>query len=122
MPAGNRRNPRHHHFKHRVPDALAIAPVRHRGGDPPAHAELALRLPQQEQTAIRGLVAALKIDCEFLAMNRWQVEGKRYSVGHAAVALRWFAVQFVSTPICYVNRAPRATAVTSISAVTHNPG
>jgi hypothetical protein len=28
------------------------------------------------------LVAAVKINCEFLAVDRWQVEGKRYSVGH----------------------------------------
>ena len=75
------------------------------------HPELALRLPKQQQTGIRRLVAAAKIDCEFLAMDRWQVEGKRYSVGHAAVALRRFAMQFVSTPICYVNRSLCATAV-----------
>ena len=37
---------------------------------------------QQQQTAIRGLVAAVKINCEFLAPDRWQVEGKQCSVGH----------------------------------------
>jgi hypothetical protein len=31
-------------------------------------------------------------------------------------------MQFVSTPICYVNRSLRATAVTKISALVHNPG
>ena len=51
-------------------------------GEPPAHPELALRLPQQQQAAIRGLVAALKIYCEFLAADGWQVEGKRNIVGH----------------------------------------
>jgi hypothetical protein len=40
----------------------------------------------------------------------------------AAVALRWYAMQFVSTPICYVNRALRATVVTKFSCVTNNPG
>src|SRR4051812_17007834 len=85
---GNRRGPRHHHLEHFVTDAAAIAAIRHRIGKPPAYPELALRLPQQQQAAIRGLVAAGKIDCEFLAMDRWQLEGKRYSVGHAAVALR----------------------------------
>ena len=86
--AGNRRDPRHHHLEHLVTDAARIAPIRHRIGKPPAHAELALRLPQQQQTAIRGLVAAVKIDCEFLAMDRWQVEGKRCSVGHGGCGAR----------------------------------
>jgi len=44
--------------------------------------ELALRLPQQQQTAIGGLVAALEIHCEFLAADCWQVEGKRRIVVH----------------------------------------
>jgi hypothetical protein len=54
-----------------VKDAARIATIRHRIGKPPAHAELALRLPEQQQATVRGLVAALKIDCEFLALDRW---------------------------------------------------
>ena len=73
---------RHHHFEHRMPDAVRIAVIRHRFGKPPAHPELALRLSQQQQTSVGRLVAALKISCEFLASNRWKVEGKRSSVGH----------------------------------------
>jgi hypothetical protein len=76
------RDARHHHLEHIVTDAARIAPIRHRIGEPPAHPELALRLPQQQQAAIRGLVAAVKINCEFLAMDRWQVEGKQRIVGH----------------------------------------
>jgi len=49
--ARNRRRARHHHLEHRVP---------HRLRKPPAHPELALRLSQQQQTAIRGLIAAVK--------------------------------------------------------------
>jgi hypothetical protein len=37
--AGNRRNARHHHLEHRVLDAIRIAPIRHRIGNPPAHPE-----------------------------------------------------------------------------------
>ena len=59
-----------------VLDAARIAPIRHCHGKASAYPGLALRLPQQQQTSIRGLVAALKIDCEFLAMRRWQVERK----------------------------------------------
>jgi hypothetical protein len=40
----------------------------------------------------------------------------------SAVALGWYAMQLVSTPICYVNRAFVATAVTSIPCLMHNPG
>ena len=80
--ARNRTNAGHHHFEHRMLDVARIAPIRHRIGKPPARAELALRLSKQQQTSIGRLVAALKIGCEFLASNRWKVEGKRSSVGH----------------------------------------
>ena len=63
----DRTDARHHHFEYLVPDAARIAPIRHRIGEPPAHPKLAFRAPQQEQTAVRGLVAAAKIHCEFLA-------------------------------------------------------
>ena len=86
--ARDRRHPRHHHLEHLVTDAARIAAIRHRIGKPPANAELALRLPQQQQTGVRGLVAAVKINCEFLAPDRWQVEGKRCSVGHGGCGAR----------------------------------
>ena len=63
----DRTDARHHHFEHRVPDAARIAVIWHRIGKPPAHPKFAFRAPQQEQTAVRGLVAAAKIRCEFLA-------------------------------------------------------
>jgi hypothetical protein len=65
--AGDRTDARHHHFEHGVPDAARFAPIRHRIGKPPAHPKPAFRAPQQQQTAVRGLVAAAKIHCEFLA-------------------------------------------------------
>lgn len=43
---------------------------------PPANPKLALRPSQQQQTAIRGLIAAVKINCELLAPDRWKIEGK----------------------------------------------
>ncbi|HXZ45621.1 MAG TPA: hypothetical protein VEH02_02705 [Pseudolabrys sp.] len=43
-----------------MPDALRIASIRHRFRKPPAYPELALGRSQQQQTAIRGLIAALK--------------------------------------------------------------
>jgi hypothetical protein len=43
---------------------------------------------QQQQTGVRGLVAAVKIHCEFLTPDRWQIEGKQCTSVMAAVALR----------------------------------
>ena len=86
--ARDRRDARHHHLEHLVTDAARIAAIRHRIGKPSAHPELALRLPQQQQTGVRRLVAAVKIHCEFLALDRWQVEGKRCSVGHGGCGAR----------------------------------
>jgi hypothetical protein len=65
-----------------VSDTLRIASIRHRFRKPPAHPELALRRSQQQQTAIRRLIAASEINCEFLAPDRWKVEGKQRIVSH----------------------------------------
>jgi hypothetical protein len=46
----DRRDARHHHLEHLVTDAARIAPIRHRIGKPSAHSELALRMPQKQQT------------------------------------------------------------------------
>jgi hypothetical protein len=79
---------RHHHLEHHVPDAVRIAAIRHRFHKPSAHAELALRLPQQQQTGIGRLGAAVKIHCEFLAAGGWQVKGKQRIVGHGGCGAR----------------------------------
>ncbi len=50
-----------------VANAGEVTPVRHSIGEPPAHAELFLGLAQQQGTAVRGMVAAIEIGCEFLA-------------------------------------------------------
>jgi hypothetical protein len=60
-----------------MPDAVRIAAIRHCFGEPQANAMFALRLPQKQQAAIGRLVAAGKIDGEFLASDRWQVERER---------------------------------------------
>ena len=94
--ASDRRRTRHYHLEHCVPDALRIASIRHRFRKPAAHPELALGRPQQQQTAIRRLIAASKINYEFLAPDRWKVEGKQRIVAHGGcggglidVAIRW---------------------------------
>ena len=80
--AGDRRDTCHHHFEHRVSDAVCIAAIGHRVGKSPAHTERALLFSQQQQAAVGGLVAAVEINCELLAADRWKIEGKRRIVGH----------------------------------------
>jgi hypothetical protein len=72
----------HNHLEHLMQDAVRIPAIRHRRRKPPAHTKLALRLAQQQQTGIGRLGAAVKIYCEFLALDGWQVEGERRIVGH----------------------------------------
>ena len=67
-------------------NAIGIAVIRHRFRKPPAHPELALGFSQQQQTSIGRLVTTLKINCELLAVHRWQVEGKQRISVMAAVA------------------------------------
>jgi hypothetical protein len=50
--AGDRRDPSHHHFEHSVPNPARITAIHHRIGNPSADAELALGVPQQQQTAV----------------------------------------------------------------------
>jgi hypothetical protein len=80
--AGDRGHPRHQHFEHRMSDAVLIAPIRHRAREPPAYTGCALCLSQQQQAAIGGLVAAVKINCEFLTADRWKVEREQRMVVH----------------------------------------
>ena len=82
VPAGDRRRERHHHLEHLLPDAVGIAAIRHRRRKPPAHTKLALRLAKQQQPAIGRQGAAVKIYCEFLAVDGWQVEGEQRIVDH----------------------------------------
>src|SRR5277367_3099947 len=86
--AGDRGHPCHQHFEHRMSDAALIAPIRHRAREPPAYAGRALHLSQQQEAAIGGLVAAVKINCEFLTADRWKVEGKQRIVGHGGCGAR----------------------------------
>ena len=46
------------------------------------NAELLFGRSQQQQPAVGRLIAAVKINCELLAGDGWQVERKRRSVGH----------------------------------------
>jgi hypothetical protein len=105
-----------------VPDAVRIAAIWHRFRKPPAYPKLALRFPKQQQASIGRLVAAPKSAVSFLRRTDGRSKGSGVASLMSAVALGWYAMQLVSTPNCYVNRAFGATAVTSSSALAHNPG
>jgi hypothetical protein len=114
---------RDHHLEHCVPDAIAIAAIRHRLRKPPAHPELALCLSQQQQTGIRRLIAAVKINCEFLALNRWKVEGKQRIVGHGGCGAG--LIREATRPkhrFAYVNRPLHTTVRLKFLCMMPNPG
>jgi hypothetical protein len=64
-----------------------IAPIKEAASEPHTDAKCAFGLAQQEQATVRGLAAAIEIDCELLAMDGWQVERERLIVVHCGVAL-----------------------------------
>ena len=86
--ARDRRYPRHQHLEHRVSDATLIASISHGVRKQPAYTKRALRLSQQQNATIGGLVAAVKINCEFLAADRWKVKGKQRIVIHGGCGAR----------------------------------
>src|SRR5215813_11236862 len=69
----------------------------HHFGKPPAYADLPFRLPKQKEPAIGGLISSIKINCEFLAMDGWQIEGEQSSFGHDGCGGREYAKHLVST-------------------------
>ena len=70
-----------------MPDPPRVAAIGEAAGETRADAKRALGLSQQKQAAVRGLAAALEIDCELLAVDSWKIEGKQSSFGHGGVAL-----------------------------------
>src|SRR5262249_15863409 len=109
--ARDRRHARHDEFDHRVVDARLIAPIGHRLGQPLAHTKLRFGLAQQQEPGIGGLVSAVKVYCEFLALDGWQIKGEQSSFCHGGCGAARIREALVSTAICYVNLALFATAV-----------
>ena len=89
-----------------------ITAIRHHFGKPLAYAYLPFHLPKQKEAAFRGLISSLKINCEFLAMDGWQIEGEQSSFCHDGCGSAQLREALVSTATCYVNLAAFATAVT----------
>ena len=92
-----------------MPDARRITSIRPCRRHARADADLLLGATQEQHTGIRRLIAAIEIDCEFLARHSWQVEWKRRSVGHGR-GVPLCACTLVSTTVCYVISTTYATA------------
>jgi hypothetical protein len=77
--AGNRRYPRHHHFEHlvsmRFGSRRSVMVFASRPHTPSMRSF-------SRSSSVGGLVTAVKINCDFLAADRWKVKGKQRIVGH----------------------------------------
>src|SRR5215471_3462717 len=71
--------------------------IRHDLSKPPAYAYLPFRLPKQKEPAIGGLISSVEINCEFLTMDGWQIEGEQSSFGHDGCGGREYAKHLVLT-------------------------
>ena len=80
--ARDRGNSCHDELDHFVPDTRLVPCVGHCIRKPLAYAKLHLGLAQEKQPGIRGLGASSEINCEFLAFDRWQIEGEQRSFCH----------------------------------------
>jgi hypothetical protein len=81
-----------------------------------------LRLAQQQKSGIGRLVATSKIDCEFLAVNRWQVERKQRIVGHGGRGAGLIRNATRLRTICQRELAVSRRSRRKISTRVNNPG
>ena len=86
--ARDRRDARHHHLEHIVPDAARIATIRHRIGKPPHTPSLRSACRSSSRPPSEDWLPPAKSTVSFLRSDRWQVEGKRCSVGHDGCGAR----------------------------------
>jgi hypothetical protein len=68
------------------------------------------------------LVAAVKINCEFLTADRWKVERKQRIVVHGGCGGALMHIATCLDKICYVNRGLGATVAAKFSYLMNFPG
>src|SRR5215831_13108231 len=95
VPTANGECPSRDQLEHLMSDACLIPMIRHHLGKPPAYAYLPFRLPKQKEPAIGGLISSIKINCEFLTADGWQIEGEQSSFGHDGCGGREYAKHLV---------------------------
>ena len=106
----------------RMLDPGRIAAIRKAVSEPCADAGCALGLAQEQEAAVRGLVAAVEIDCELLAADGWQIERKQRSFGHGGVALRFGREALVWQRIATRYQGPPPHPSTDFSSLVHRSG
>lgn len=106
----------------RMLDPGWITAIGQAGGEPRADAGCALGLAQQQEAAVRGLVAAIEIDCELLAADGWKIEGKQRSFGHGGVAPRFGREALVWQRIATRSQRPPPHPSTDFSSLVHRSG
>ena len=80
--AGDRQHAEAEHGGECVDDLCLIAPIADAACQRVGQAEAALRLAQQDEAAVRGDQAAIEGGAHLLALDGWQIEGKKAIVGH----------------------------------------
>jgi hypothetical protein len=106
----------------RMLDAGGIAQVADAAGKPRADAKTSLRLAQQQQTPVGGLIAACEIDCELLARDGWKIEGKKRIVIHGGVACGRNAKHSVWQRIATRSQRPAPHSPAQFSPLMHRSG
>ena len=111
MAAGNGQHAEQQHLLNRVADPAGIAPVLHAGRQHARQAQAPVRLPQEQQAAIRRNRAAIEVRGHFLAANGWKIEGKKAIVAHGGcrLSLMWLKA-IVSTTNSYTKSTNYATS------------
>ena len=78
----DRKHPQPKHLLKRVHDTLGLAPVPNASCKARRKPELLLDLAQHKDTCIRRQLPAVERDAQFLACNRWKIEGKESIFAH----------------------------------------
>jgi hypothetical protein len=108
---GDRRDARRPRLEYRMPDAVGIAPIRHRFRPMRACYCCDRRIASLVFVGGSRLVAAAKSTVSFLRQTVGRSKGRSVSSVIVVVLLGRYARQLIKTTICYVNPSLRVTAV-----------
>jgi hypothetical protein len=72
----DRQHPKPEHLGKRVLDALGLAPLPDARSEPIGQAKLPLHAAKQKNARVRRKLTAIEAHAQFLAANRWKIEGK----------------------------------------------
>jgi Family of unknown function (DUF6481) len=106
--AGDRRDTRHHHFEHRMSDAVCIAAIRHRVCKPPHTPSVRSFSRSSSNPPLEDWLPPLKSTVSFLRQTDGRSKGSGVSSSMAAVAVGRCTSQFVeNTDLLRESRSSR---------------